>query len=99
MNDNVSNGSSFPISENVEKGNYLKVRTYLCGYTFKKLPAIPDIEKIRLYAQIFNAFVFTKYTDLTLKFQLTVTVTLLLVLTGTQLLRQGHIPLGLMFHF
>lgn len=60
--DNVSNGSSFPISENVENAGYAKLRTVSFGYTFKKLPAITNIEKIRLYAQIFNAYVFTKYT-------------------------------------
>jgi TonB-linked SusC/RagA family outer membrane protein len=62
MNDNVSNGSSFPISENIEKGDYLKVRDLSLGYTIKKLPAITNIERIRVYAQIFNAFVFTKYS-------------------------------------
>jgi TonB-linked SusC/RagA family outer membrane protein len=61
-NDNVSNGSSFPISENVERGDYVKARNISLGYTFKKLPAVTKIEKIRLYAQIFNAYVFTKYS-------------------------------------
>jgi TonB-linked SusC/RagA family outer membrane protein len=62
MNDNISNGSSFPISENIEKGDYVKVRTISLGYTFKKLPAVTNIEKIRLYAQVFNAYVFTNYS-------------------------------------
>ena len=62
MNDNISNGSSFPISENIEDGGYVKVRNVSFGYTFKKLPAITNIESIRLYTQIFNAYVFTKYT-------------------------------------
>ena len=62
MNDNISNGSSFPISENIEKGNYLKVRNISFGYTFKKLPAITSIESIKLYAQVFNMYVFTKYS-------------------------------------
>ncbi len=60
--DNVSNGSAIPISENVEKGNYLKVRNLSFGYTIKNLPEATKISKIRLYAQLFNAFVFTKYT-------------------------------------
>jgi TonB-dependent starch-binding outer membrane protein SusC len=60
--DNISNGSSFPISENIEKGDYMKVRNLAFGYTIKKLPAITNIESIRLYAQIFNAFVFTNYS-------------------------------------
>ena len=61
MNDNISNGSSFPISENIEKGNYVKVRNLSLGYTFKKLPAVTNIERIRVYAQVFNGYVFTKY--------------------------------------
>jgi TonB-linked SusC/RagA family outer membrane protein len=62
MNDNISNGSSFPITENIEKGDYVKLRSLSLGYTFKKLPGITNMEKIRLYAQVFNAYVFTKYT-------------------------------------
>jgi hypothetical protein len=62
MNDNISNGSSFPISENVEKGDYVKVRNISLGYTFTKLPKVLNIEKVRVYSQVFNAFVFTKYT-------------------------------------
>jgi len=62
MNDNISNGSSFPISENIEKGDYVKVRNLSLGYTFKKLPAVTNIERLRLYAQVFNGYVFTKYT-------------------------------------
>jgi len=62
FNDNVSNGSAMPITENVEKGDYLKVRNFSAGYTFKDLPASVGIQSIRIYAQMFNAFVFTKYT-------------------------------------
>jgi TonB-linked SusC/RagA family outer membrane protein len=62
MNDNISNGSSFPISENVEKGDYVKVRNISLGYTFRKLPKALNIERVRVYSQVFNAFVFTKYT-------------------------------------
>ncbi len=62
MNDNVSNGSSFPISENVERGDYVKVRDISIGYTFKNLPASIGIDRIRLYAQVFNALVITKYS-------------------------------------
>lgn len=60
--DNVSNGSAIPITENVEKGDYVKVRNISIGYSFKNLPAVTKIEKIRLYAQVFNAFVFTNYS-------------------------------------
>ncbi len=62
FNDNVSNGSAMPITENVEKGDYLKVRTISAGYAFKNIPGNTGIEKVRFYAQIFNAFVVTKYT-------------------------------------
>jgi hypothetical protein len=62
MNDNVSNGSAFAISENVEKGNFLKVRSFSAGYSFKNFPEITGIERIRVYGQLFNAFVLTKYS-------------------------------------
>jgi len=63
MNDNVSNGSAFPITENIEKGDYLKIRNVSAGYTFKNiLPGVVNIERIRVYAQVFNAYVFTKYS-------------------------------------
>jgi TonB-linked SusC/RagA family outer membrane protein len=62
MNDNVSNGSSIPITENVESGDYMKVRNVSLGYTFKNIPTVIGIEKIRLYAQVFNALVLTNYT-------------------------------------
>jgi len=62
MNDNVSNGSAFPITENIERGDYAKVRNISLGYTFKKLPEITNIQSIRLYTQLFNALVLTKYT-------------------------------------
>jgi hypothetical protein len=62
MNDNISNGSSFPITENIEDGSYVKVRNLSLGYTIKKLPAVTNIESIRLYTQVFNAYVFTNYT-------------------------------------
>lgn len=62
FNDNISNGSAFVISENVEKADFMKVRNVSLGYTFNKLPAETNIEKVRLYAQISNALVFTKYT-------------------------------------
>ncbi|HUW93791.1 MAG TPA: SusC/RagA family TonB-linked outer membrane protein, partial [Bacteroidales bacterium] len=60
--DNISNGSTMVISENVERGDYMKVRSLSAGYTFKKIPGNFNIERIRLYGQLFNAFVFTKYT-------------------------------------
>jgi TonB-dependent starch-binding outer membrane protein SusC len=60
--DNISNGSAFPQSQNIEKGNYMKVRSLSLGYTIKKLPSVTNIESIRVYGQIFNLHTFTKYT-------------------------------------
>ncbi|MEI8225776.1 MAG: TonB-dependent receptor [Bacteroidota bacterium] len=60
--DNLSNGSTMVASQNVERGDYVKVRNLSMGYTFKKLPSQLGIQSIRLYTQLFNAFVFTKYT-------------------------------------
>ncbi len=62
FNDNVSNGSTMVASQNVEKGDYMKVRNLTAGYTFKTIPGSFGIEKVRVYAQVFNAFVFTSYT-------------------------------------
>jgi TonB-linked SusC/RagA family outer membrane protein len=62
FNDNVSNGSTMVLSENVEKGDYMKVRNLSAGYTFKNIPASFGIESLRLYAQVFNAFVLTNYS-------------------------------------
>jgi len=61
--DNISNGhNSLPQSSLLEKGDYVKVRNLSAGYTFKKLPSATNIESIRIYAQVFNLYTFTKYT-------------------------------------
>jgi hypothetical protein len=60
--DNVSNGSAFPIYENVEKGDFIRARNIMLGYTFNK--ALLDkihVQKLRVYAQVQNAFLITKY--------------------------------------
>jgi len=63
MNDNVSNGSAFGITENIEKGDYMKIRNISAGYTFKNVwPSLLNIQSIRVYGQVFNAYVFTKYS-------------------------------------
>ncbi len=46
----------------MEKGDYVKIRNLSAGYTIKKLPSETGIESIRIYAQIFNLYTFTKYT-------------------------------------
>ncbi len=61
--DNISNGSTMVQSQNVEKGDFLKVRNIGLGYTLKNdFLRKNSINRVRLYAQVFNAFVFTNYT-------------------------------------
>lgn len=61
--DNISNGSSFPISENVEKGDFVRLRNVSLGYSFNKdLLRKVRIQSLRVYAQVQNAFLLTKYT-------------------------------------
>jgi TonB-dependent starch-binding outer membrane protein SusC len=61
--DNVSNGSAIVISENVEKGDFIKARNIALGYTIpKKLTDRMGINSIRVYGQVQNAFTITKYT-------------------------------------
>ncbi|HLO82039.1 MAG TPA: TonB-dependent receptor [Chitinophagaceae bacterium] len=61
--DNVSNGSALVLSENVEKGDFIKARNISIGYTMPK--AVTDrmgINSIRFYGGVQNAFTITKYT-------------------------------------
>jgi len=62
--DNVSNGSALPISENVEKGDFLRVRNITLGYTLPNndLFRKASISNFRVYASVNNAFLFTGYT-------------------------------------
>jgi hypothetical protein len=61
--DNISNGSGVVISENVEKGDFLKLRTVTLGYSLPKVATEKiGINSFRFYAQILNAFTLTKYT-------------------------------------
>lgn len=61
--DLLSNGSSWPISANVEKADFLKLKSTSLGY---RLPASwlgnSGISSVRLYTQVFNVFVVTSYT-------------------------------------
>ncbi|MFY7653261.1 MAG: SusC/RagA family TonB-linked outer membrane protein, partial [Chitinophagaceae bacterium] len=61
--DNISNGSGVVMSENVEKGDFLKVRNIALGYSLPKaaLDRI-GISSLRFYIQAQNAFTFTSYT-------------------------------------
>jgi TonB-linked SusC/RagA family outer membrane protein len=60
--DNISNGSGLTISNNVEKGDFLKVRNITLGYN---LPASvaqkAKLNNVRLYVAAFNALTFTAY--------------------------------------
>jgi hypothetical protein len=61
--DNVSNGSALPISENVEKGDFLRLRNFSLGYALpKSLINRISIANARVYGQVQNAFVLTGYT-------------------------------------
>lgn len=63
--DNVSNGSAMVISENVEKGNFVRIRNLSLGYSLKG--ALLDKIKasnLRIYVQAQNAFLFTKYSGI-----------------------------------
>ncbi len=60
--DNVSNGSAIPISENVGKADFLRLRNITLGY---RLPAgllrPARISGLRVYANVNNAWLLTKY--------------------------------------
>ena len=61
--DNISNGSSFLISANVEKGDFLRLQTATLGYRFPtSVFGKTGITGLRLYAQVNNAFLLTKYS-------------------------------------
>lgn len=60
--DNVSNGSANPISDNIQKGDFIKLRNISLGYTIK--PAIMQrigISTARIYVSAQNLAVITKY--------------------------------------
>ncbi|MDQ3276931.1 MAG: SusC/RagA family TonB-linked outer membrane protein [Bacteroidota bacterium] len=61
--DNISNGSGLPISNNLEKGDFLKVRNITLGYS---LPAAlaqkAKLNNVRVYVAAFNALTFTSYS-------------------------------------
>jgi len=64
--DNVSNGSAYPISDWVEKGDYLRLKNVSLGYTFntKTWPKAIGISSLRVYAQAQNLFVITGYSGM-----------------------------------
>lgn len=61
--DNISNGSAFPISENVERGDFLRVRNLALGYSLPtNITQRLKIGNMRVYAQVQNAFLITGYS-------------------------------------
>lgn len=63
--DNVSNGSSMPISDWIENGDYLRFKNLTLGYTFNtKNWGKAGINSLRLYASAQNLFILTSYSGL-----------------------------------
>ncbi|CAM3493929.1 TonB-dependent receptor [Pontibacter korlensis] len=61
--DNISNGSAFAIDANVEKGDFLRLQNTVLGYRIpKQLFGNSGISGLRVYAQVDNAFLLTKYS-------------------------------------
>ena len=61
--DNVSNGSSLPISENIERGDFLKFKSLALGYRFgEKLLSKTRINSLKVYVQVTNLYTLTKYS-------------------------------------
>jgi TonB-linked SusC/RagA family outer membrane protein len=63
--DNVSNGSSIVMSQNVERGDFIRLRNVSLGYTFpSKFVNGLKLSNVRVYAQVQNAALFTKYSGI-----------------------------------
>jgi len=64
--DNVSNGSAYDITDWIEKGDYLRLKTASLGYTFNTgaKKEVLGFSSVRAYAQVQNAFVLTAFTGL-----------------------------------
>jgi TonB-linked SusC/RagA family outer membrane protein len=61
--DNVSNGSGLPMSNNVEKGDFVKLRNLTLGYTLpRSIAERATLNSVRVYAAAFNAFTLTNYS-------------------------------------
>jgi TonB-linked SusC/RagA family outer membrane protein len=61
--DNISNGSGIVISENVEKGDFLKARNISLGYSLpQSLVSKANMSSFRAYVAVQNAFTITNYT-------------------------------------
>lgn len=61
-NDNISNGSAFPIDANIFNGNFVKFRNITLGYTFSSQAlGFMRISGLRAYVQAINPFTLTNY--------------------------------------
>ncbi|HVT84613.1 MAG TPA: SusC/RagA family TonB-linked outer membrane protein [Chitinophagaceae bacterium] len=61
-NDNVSNGSAFPLDINVFKGDFVKLKTLTLSYNLpKSLIAKAKLSNLRLYLSGQNLLIFTRY--------------------------------------
>jgi TonB-dependent starch-binding outer membrane protein SusC len=57
-----ANNNSRVSDRYVEDGSFIKVRNILLGYNFQLKPVKKIFKTVRLYAQVKNAFTFTKYS-------------------------------------
>ena len=57
-----ANNNSRVSDRYVEDGSFIKIRNILLGYNFQVAPIKKIFKGVRLYAQVKNAFTFTKYT-------------------------------------
>ncbi|SHK07733.1 TonB-dependent receptor domain-containing protein [Hymenobacter psychrotolerans] len=63
--DNVSNGSGLVMSENVEKGDFVRLRNVSLGYSLNSdLLSKYSIANARVYVQVQNAALLTKYSGI-----------------------------------
>jgi TonB-linked SusC/RagA family outer membrane protein len=61
--DNVSNGSAIVMTNNIEKGDFIKGRNISLGYTLpKNLLTKVNLSSVRLYVAALNAFTITDYS-------------------------------------
>jgi len=61
--DNVSNGSSMPSSQNLEKGDFVKIRNISFGYNLSDdLVTRLGLSSFKLNLSVQNAYTFTKYS-------------------------------------
>jgi hypothetical protein len=59
--DNVSNGSSFLIDANIQKGDFIRLQTATLGYKIPTNLTKLGITSLRVYAQANNALLWTEY--------------------------------------